>query len=336
MSRYVLNLSRGLVALAQALIIGALLSACSTSASTVHPGQTVYWTLFASAANPQIQFATAPLSATSSVTTVPSSAQLDLASDMRFDSSGRLWVLSRPSAGVHNALVYTLPLAASSTPALTFVLPVSNDLDHLTFDSGGNLWVSDFAGLKEYKFTGPFTTSGTLVPAVTLTLTGFTHPSGVAVDASGNVYVSDVGSSGANSIAVFTAPVTSASTAAFYLTGLSSPGGLIFDSQGNLYASSNTSGTDAIVRYNANNLITGATPNIIDSTGLGTMNYEADFTFDAAGNLYVADCGAPNVAAGIRSYPTGSMAFSTTLAPSATYNNANINAVGCVWGIAIL
>jgi hypothetical protein len=297
--------------------------------------QTVYWTLFATAGNPQIQFAGAPLTAASTATTVPSSAALLEASAMRVDSSGRLWVLCAPSSGVATANVYALPLTAASTPTLTFTLPASDDIDHIIFDSAGNLWASDFAGLKVYKFTPPFTTSGTLVPAVTLTLVGFTHPSGVAVDASGNVYVPNVGSSGANSIAVFTAPVTSASTIAFYLTGLNAPGGVIFDSQGDLYASNNANGNTSIVRYNAGNLSTGATPNIVNPTGLTGQNYEADFTFDSAGNLYVADCGAPNNGAGVRSYPTGTSAFAATLAPSATYTNASINTIGCVWGIAI-
>jgi sugar lactone lactonase YvrE len=323
--------------LAVLVIISAALAACSSSTTApVGPSpQTVYWNLFTGASSPQMQFATIPLSASSTVTNVPSSAGFVQTSGMVFDSSGRLWVLTSPSSGVINADVFTLPITAASTPTLVFVLPASNDIDHITFDSGGNLWASDFAGLKEYKFTPPFTTSGTLVPAVTLTLTGFTHPSGIAVDASGNVYVPNVGSLGTNSIAVFTAPVTSASTPAFFLTGLNNPGGVIFDSQGNLYASVNAGGTDSIVRYNSNNLGASATPNIIDSTGLGNMNYEADFAFDAAGNLYVADCGAPGNGAGIRSYPLASSAFSTTLAPSATYTNTNINTIGCVWGIAI-
>ena len=174
------------------------------------------------------------------------------------------------------------------------------------------------------------------MPAITLALPGFTHPSGNAVDAAGNVYVSNLGSTGTNSIAVFKAPVSSASVPAFYLNGLTGPGGLIFDAQGNLYASNHpSSGQKSIVRYNSNNLVSGALPDIVDATGLGTQNYEASFAFDALGNLFVADCGAPGNGAGIRSYPTATTPFSATLAPSVTYTNATINSVGCVWGIAI-
>lgn len=255
--------------------------------------------------------------------------------DMRFDSSGRLWILSRTNSGAQTALVFTPPISTSSTPSLVFNLPTSSDIDHLAFDNAGNLWVSDYAGVKEYEFTPPFTTSGTLTPAVTLLLPGFTHPAGVAADASGNVYVSNLGSTGTNSIAVFTAPVRSNSTPAFYLNGLAGPGGLIFDSQGNLYASSNNSSPQSIVRYNSNHLTSGAMPDVVNSTGLSGQNYEADFAFDSAGNLFVADCGAPNNGAGIRSYPTATSAFSSTLAPSSTFTDPDINAVGCVWGIAI-
>jgi hypothetical protein len=153
--------ARWLAAITQAIVMGAILAGCSSSASSPPPPapQTAYWTLFATATHPQIQLATTPLTAASSVTTVPSSAMLDESSDMRFDSSGRLWVLSVPSAGVANALVFTPPITAASTPTLVFTLPASNDIDHIIFDSAGNLWASDFSGKKEYKFTPPFTTS---------------------------------------------------------------------------------------------------------------------------------------------------------------------------------
>jgi len=291
---------------------------------TAPPAPTIYWTLFdGQAGTPQIQSASIPLTAGSTLTTVPLSATVRQTAGMTFDASGRLWVISSPLAGGIVAAVFTLPVTPASTPALVFTLPTSGDIDFLSFDHAGNLWASDYANDKQYMFTPPFTANRTLVPSVTLALPGFS-----------NVYVSNLGSTGTNSIAVFTAPVTSASAPAFYLNGLSGPGGLIFDTQGNLYASSHGA-QKSIVRYNSNNLVSGALPNIVNPTGLGTQNYEAAFAFDALGNLFVADCGAANNGAGIRSYPTATNPFSATLAPSATYTNSAINSIGCVWGIAI-
>ena len=298
--------------------------------------QTVYWTYFAVPPTPGIDFAGLPLSSGTSPTSVPTgSSTLSSVSAVTFDASGRLWAINFPATGGIVADVFTLPITPASKPVLVFGLPSTGNIDHITFDAAGNLWASDFFNLLEYKFTPPFTTSRTLVPAVTLPLPGFTNPAGIASDAAGNVYVSDVGSPGTQSIAVFRAPVTNTSTPAFYLNGLVGPGGLIFDAQGNLYASSNPVGQPkSIVRYNSNNLVSGARPNIVNTLG-PTGSYEAEFAFDAAGNLYVADCGNLNAGVGIRSYPIGTSPFSSTMVPSATYTNATINSIVCVWGIAI-
>jgi DNA-binding beta-propeller fold protein YncE len=166
-----------------------------------------------------------------------------------------------------------------------------------------------------------------------MTLTnGITVPSGIAVDAAGDVFVANVPSGGTNSIAVFHAPVSNATVPTF-LNGLTGPGGLIFDTQGNLYASTNANNAGAIVRYNANNLGNGATPNIIDAAGLAGQNpYEANFAWDAEGNLYVADCGNQ---ASVRVYPTGTSQFSSSLAPSVNYTTPPVTATDCAWGIAI-
>jgi Bacterial Ig-like domain (group 2) len=303
---------------------------------TAVPAQTIYWSLFdAQTTTPQIQSAALPLMTSSTLTNVPWSTTLRGTAGMTFDATGRLWVISYPQGGGIIAAVFVPPVTPASTPALQFTLPASGDIDYLTFDSIGNLWASDYDNDVEYKFAPPFTSSRILVPSVTLALPGISHPTGIAVDATGNVYVSNLGSSGTNSIAVFTAPVTSASAPAYHLNGLYAPGTVQFDSHGNLYASTGSiSNQTGIARYNSNNLMSGAMPNIVDQTGLGTQNYGAAFTFDAAGNLFVADCGNGGTA-GIRSYPTATNPFSSTLAPSATYSNASINSLGCVWGIAI-
>ena len=213
---------------------------------------------------------------------------------------------------------------------LSFSLPGAGDYDNLTFDHGGNLWVEDEFNSSVSEFTGPFTSSGPLTAATTLT-TGINHPSGVAVDAAGDVFVANVTSSGTNSIAVFHAPVSNATVPTF-LNGLRGPGGLIFDSQGNLYASTNANLAGAIVRYNANNLGSGAMPNIVDPTGLATQNpYESNFAWDAEGNLYVADCGDQ---ASLRVYPTATSPFSSTLG-FLNYTTPPVTTIDCAWGIAI-
>jgi hypothetical protein len=296
----------------------------------------VYWDLFNAGTQNQLQFAPWPLTTSSPTTDISGNVgnNLQCTSGMTFDSSGRLWVISNPSgcsAPFPSVIqVFQPPVTQSSTPVLTFALPGTGDKDSLTFDSSGNLWVEDNFNSTVSEFSGPFTSSHTLTPALTLS-TGINAPSGVAVDTSGSVYVANNTSSGTNSIAVFHTPV-SASTVPTFLNGLHGPGGLIFDSQGNLYASSNPNVGASIVRYNSNNLGNGATPSIVDSAGLTGQPYEANFAWDALGNLYVADCGS---AASVKVYPLSQSTFSSTLAPSVMYTNPAITSVNCVWGIAI-
>jgi hypothetical protein len=309
-----------------------------TSTPTMAPAQTVYWDLFYSLNTHQLEFTGLPLTVNSTDTDLSGTSgnMLRCTAGMTFDSMGRLWILSYPQGCSAPfpaiAAVFTPPITASSTPALTFNFPGAGDIDHLVFDHLGNLWVSDDYNNAAYEFTGPFTSSRTLTTALTLT-NGINRPSGIAVGPTGNVYVSNASSTGTNSIAAFQAPVSNTTTPTF-LNGLSGPGGLIFDAAGNLYASNNpnSGGGWAIDRYNSNNLGSGATPSVVDSAGLPSGDYEADFAFDAAGNLYDSDCGSNP---GIRVYPTATMAFSSSLAPSVIYTNSSLTTVGCAWGIAI-
>jgi hypothetical protein len=305
--------------------------------------QHLYWDLFNGAIGLQDQVESAPLPLTERSRAAELSGtamnQLQCTSGMTTDENGRLWILSSPkgcSAPYGTDIqVFTLPLTRRSAPVLTFALPLPGDDDNLVFDRHGDLWVEDAYDSTVYEFTGPFESSATLEPAVTLT-EGIQHPSGIAVDAEGDVFVANEASGGADSIAVFRAPVTSA-TMPFFLDGLQSPGGLTFDSRGDLYASSNPSdgvGT-AIVRYNRDDLVSGATPSVIDGVQVGGdhgLPYESNFAWDALGNLYVADC---SNASSLRVYPLGTSPFTATTAPGVVYTNDSIATIGCVWGIAV-
>jgi sugar lactone lactonase YvrE len=293
--------------------------------------QNVYWTLFASSVYPQVQFATIPLIKRSKVTSIYNNAYnlLAYSSGLHVDKAGRLWILAfGPYNGNPGTVsVFTLPLTPKSAPVHTFVLLGTADPDHLTFNSG-HLWVNSHYNNAVLEYTGPFNQSGTLSPALALT-DGISSPSGIAFDKKGNLYVSNINSTGNNSIAVFKAPISD--EAPYFLDGLQAPGGLIFDKAGNLYASDNVSALSAIVRYDRSNLKSGAMPNIVDKTGL-KQTYEADFALSASGDLYFANCGTH---AGIIGYATSTKPFSSKLAPSVRFSDVKVRSAGCAWGIAI-
>lgn len=294
--------------------------------------QKAYWTLFYVQPNPQVEIATLPLKSTSKVTRIDGNLnnQFVCANAIRTVGS-KLWVMNlSPCHASDSSIVqvYSLPLTTNSKPSKTFILSGPLDADHMAFDASGNLWVSSEGNSTVYEYTGPFTSSGTLQPAITLTL-GLKTPQGLGFDSKGNLYVANTGTtSGKNAIAIFKAPISNRQPS--FLKGVIAPSGLTFDNGGNLYVSSNaTSG--AIARYASNHLVGGDSPSVIDSKGLAPSPYGADLTFDSAGNLYDADCGDNP---GVYSYPTATKPFSSTLAPS-FYSNKSIKSVGCVWGIAI-
>jgi sugar lactone lactonase YvrE len=248
----------------------------------------------------------------------------------------RLWVLSYPSgcSAPFPAViqVFSLPLNPSSTPLFTLTLPGVGDDDNLTLDHKGNLWVEDAYNKQVDEFPGPFDSSATLVASLTLSLPDMT-PSGLALDSKGDLFVSNVESASTRSIAVYHAPISEASVPTF-LTGLIEPGGLTFDKHGDLYASSNPSNGNgsAIVRYDAGHLKSGAKPSVVNRAGLKGMPYEANFAWDASGNLYVADCGS---VANVRVYPLATRSFTSKLSPSVTHRDPSFDTVECAWGLAI-
>ncbi len=309
---------------------GAAKAAVSAAASGKK--QHIYWSLFAPVPQIQIESASLPLRGSSKITQIDGDAQnmLDLTSAMFFDAGGTLWLLAAPSGDdCAGGGVADFPGGSlDSSPQAFALLSGACDPDHLAFDADGNLWVTSHANAQVLEYAGPFPRQGTLQPALALTK-GFSFPSGLAFDSAGTLYVSNFPSTGKNSIAVFTAPISNRKPD-FYLTGLAAPGGLIVDSAGNLYASTNAM-TGAIVRYNRNAIRSGARPSIVDPAGLPANPYESDFAFDAAGNLYDADCGS---APGIFAYPTAKKSFSPTLMPT-FFSDTTTRQQGCAWGIAI-
>jgi hypothetical protein len=301
--------------------------------------QTAYWDLFnGQSESYQAEYTQLPLAKHSADTEVSGTQNngLRCTAGMAIGPQNRLWILSYPngcSAPFPAVIkVFALPFTESSAPLYSLALPGTGDDDNLAFDRKGDAWVADSYNNKLYEFQGPFTDSTTLVPVLTLPLQSVT-PSGLAFDPNGDLFVSNVNSTGTKSIAVYRAPLTEASVPKF-LKGLTQPGGLTFDPRGDLYASSNPPHGPgaAIVRYDARHLMPGAKPSIVDKAGLTGNPYESNFAWDASGNLYVADCGS---SANVRVYPLATKPFSPKLSASVTHRNASLTTIGCAWGLAI-
>lgn len=319
-----------------------VIAGCSAKSTTPAPvASFVYYSTFAcTAGDAALGVVAYPMTSSSTPTlTLNDSVAngLSCPAEILVDGSGRLFVLN--DVAPYTIPVFTLPLSATSTPAFTLTMPAGTmNAFNMAFDGSGNLWVSSTNNNTIYEFNGPFNTTTTLVPAVTLTTTVGTcsRPEQPGFDLSGNLYVACEGSSGSNAVAVWLkgAGFTTGQAIDHNLNGPHAPEALAFDKSGNLYVGSNAASPNGgIAFYMNNNLAAGATPNFYDSTGMAATFFPDQFAFDPVGNLYDADCGsAPGK---VYVYPTGSSALSATLALSATYTDANLTASGCTGGVAI-
>jgi hypothetical protein len=281
-----------------------------------------------------------PLTSTSTpaLTIDGSSAnKLTGAAPLLIDSAGRLWALSglNPPAVIG---IFDTPLTSTSLPNVVLTLPGGIVANTMAFDPSGNLWIASWnaGAISAYEFTGPFNVTATLVTARTVHVAGCTDSAsyfGVALNASGDLYVTCNGSPAASSIAVLLKSTGYASVD-HYLSGLGNSSALVFDSAGDLYAGSNSAApAGGICLFRSGNLGAGATPNVCDSTGMGASYWPFQLALDSAGNIYSANC--VYMPPHLFVYPTSTQSLSASLAPSAIYSDANIAASQCVGGVAI-
>ena len=116
-----------------------------------------------------------------------------------------------------------------------------------------------------------YNTDGIGVPFTSVFING---PNGLALDSSGNLYVST------NSNVIRKFSPAGVDLGVFASTGLNRVMGMAFDNQGNLYAAN--FGGSTIEKFSPNGIDLGVFANVIGPTGLA---------FDSSGNLYVANFG---------------------------------------------
>ena len=192
---------------------------------------------------------------------------------MKFDSNGNLWVVNGDSGGGGGTLYGFTACQLSSldtvpAPEPTFSLtPLIGGVNGFeaplwaAFDTGGNLWVSDFLADRIFKFSAAqLSTTGAVDPAAVLVNSSpiavlrspvaFSGPMEIAFDSSGNLWAANFSNSTITEAAKSTLDAASgpASTPVVpsivlehsvfddqIFNTIDGPEGMLFDAQGNLW-----------------------------------------------------------------------------------------------------
>jgi sugar lactone lactonase YvrE len=178
--------------------------------------------------------------------------------------------------------------------------------DDVAVDAAGNIYVADYSDnlIRKISTTGIVTTlagSGN-IGAIngTGTAASFNGPSGLAVDAAGNVYVADSNNNlirkitPAGLVSTFAGTIAAVDTSNTVSTEpvFSGPSGVAVDASGNIYVAD--AGNNRISIVNSAGVVNtfAGSGNAGADNGTGTaasFNNPTGVAVDAAGNVYVAD-----------------------------------------------
>jgi len=245
-------------------------------------------------------------------------AKLYYPTDVELDAAGNLYIADKYNNRIRKITSGTITTVAGTTqgfsgdggPATSAKLnyPVA-----LAFDAAGNLYISDLYNIRIRKVTpsGIISTyagkgsqgyTGDGGPA---TAAEFGFPSYIAMDASGNLYLSDPANYVIRKITAAGTMTTYAGSNAFGYSGDNGPAttakliwssGITPDGLGNIYFADNY--IHVVRKVNANDTIknaAGSYPAGFSGDGLsaGSAKFRSpgDIEFDAAGNYYIADVG---------------------------------------------
>ena len=204
---------------------------------------------------------------------------LSLGDGVAIDGAGNVFYTDY-NAGTVNEL-----LGGSGTPILIATEPSP---EGLAFDAQGNLYVVVSGNQNVVKLL-----AGSFAPSTTYG-TGLAHPQSVAVDAAGNVYITD--RDGGQVVVVTPDGATQTPIA----TGLSIPAGITLDAAGNIYVAA--IGSAEVEEFAAGTY----TP-----TTLGSFAQPAFVALDPYGNVLVADRGTNSIQQLTRATPAP-LSFATT------------------------
>jgi sugar lactone lactonase YvrE len=196
------------------------------------------------------------------------------------------------TAGYHNGAADSSHLSGSADSLAQFNAPQG-----LAIDAQGNIYVADRGNnvIREISPAGRvITLAGNNRKGyidATGTLAYFNGPTGVAVDAAGNVYVADLGNEALRKVTP-AGVVTTLAGGPAQPALVDLPAGITIDKQGNLYI---TDEYGRVLQYTANNVLyildgTIGVSGLVNGTGASVKFFNPQgITVDANGNIYVAD-----------------------------------------------
>ena len=212
------------------------------------------------------------------------------------DENGNIYV-----SDTGNNRIQKLPAGASSWSAWGIVTAVAagsasgefNQPKCVAVDGEGNIYVADTLNNRIQKLnisTGDWSSGGKSDCTEGTVLGEFSHPTGIAVDRDGNIYVAD---SGNNRIQIYTAATelwSASGTSGTELGQFRGPYGIALDSAGNIYVSD--CGNNRVQMRNPSGVWSAfGKDNCAQGSEPGEFNEPYGISIDLYDNLYVADTG---------------------------------------------
>ncbi|NDB84880.1 MAG: hypothetical protein EB127_19545, partial [Alphaproteobacteria bacterium] len=180
----------------------------------------------------------------------------------------------------------------------------------IVYDNSGNLYVADSSNsvIRKIVISSAQVSTFAGTPGQqgyadgSGNLAQFSYPSGITLDTSGNMYVSDAGNTNRiRKIVISTAVVSTLAGSGQYgyedgsgnLAQFANPFGIVYDNSGNLYVADTNNGAIRKIVISTGEVSTfagtGAGGYVNGSGNLAQFNRSEGIAYDNSGNLYVAD-----------------------------------------------